>query len=58
MPPRYRRRKPAPAAEAETVPEPVAAGTERVPVPAGINGATAIGNRARFTDRRKAGTPS
>ncbi|AVH99551.1 MULTISPECIES: MraY family glycosyltransferase [Streptomyces] len=58
VPPRYRRRKPAPAAEAETVPEPVAAGTERVPVPAGINGATAIGNRARFTDRRKAGTPS
>ncbi|MFC8264150.1 MraY family glycosyltransferase [Streptomyces cinereoruber] len=58
VPPRYRRRKPAPAAEAEAVPEPVAAGTERVPVPAGINGATAIGNRARFTDRRKAGTPS
>ncbi|MFC8895276.1 MraY family glycosyltransferase [Streptomyces cinereoruber] len=56
VPPRYRRRKPAPAAE--TVPEPVAAETERVPVPAGINGATAIGNRARFTDRRKAGTPS
>ncbi|MFC7930141.1 MraY family glycosyltransferase [Streptomyces cinereoruber] len=56
VPPRYRRRKPASAAE--TVPEPVAAETERVPVPAGINGATAIGNRARFTDRRKAGTPS
>ncbi|MFC7790809.1 MraY family glycosyltransferase [Streptomyces cinereoruber] len=58
VPPRYRRRKPAAEAEAEAVPEPVAAGTERVPVPAGINGATAIGNRARFTDRRKAGTPS
>ncbi|MFF7846267.1 MraY family glycosyltransferase [Streptomyces sp. NPDC007910] len=56
VPPRYRRRGPAPAAE--TVPEPAAAEEERVPVPAGINGATAIGNRARFTDRRKAGTPS
>ncbi|MFD5428595.1 MraY family glycosyltransferase [Streptomyces sp. NPDC127084] len=33
------------------------AASERVPVPAGINGATAIGARSRFTDRRKAGTP-
>ncbi|MEU7156888.1 MraY family glycosyltransferase [Streptomyces chrestomyceticus] len=29
---------------------------ERQPVPAGINGATAIGDRSRFTDRRKAGS--
>ncbi len=59
VPPRYRRRGPAPAAEAdaEPSPEPVTDEDERVPVPAGINGATAIGNRARFTDRRKAGTP-
>ncbi|MYV69371.1 undecaprenyl/decaprenyl-phosphate alpha-N-acetylglucosaminyl 1-phosphate transferase, partial [Streptomyces sp. SID2131] len=42
----------------ETAPEPAAAEEdERIPVPAGVNGATAIGNRARFTDRRKAGTP-
>jgi UDP-GlcNAc:undecaprenyl-phosphate GlcNAc-1-phosphate transferase len=27
------------------------------PVPPGVNGATAIGARSRFTDRRKAGTP-
>ncbi|MFJ8665179.1 MraY family glycosyltransferase [Streptomyces sp. NPDC093600] len=60
VPPRYRRR-PVPRMEAvapvsahpvEAQPE------ERVPVPAGVNGATAIGNRSRFTDRRKAGTPS
>ncbi|GCD42997.1 MraY family glycosyltransferase [Streptomyces paromomycinus] len=29
---------------------------ERRPVPAGVNGATAIGDRSRFTDRRKAGS--
>ncbi|GCD34836.1 undecaprenyl-phosphate alpha-N-acetylglucosaminyl 1-phosphate transferase [Streptomyces chrestomyceticus JCM 4735] len=29
---------------------------ERQPVPAGVNGATAIGDRSRFTDRRKAGS--
>lgn len=29
---------------------------ERQPVPAGIHGATAIGDRSRFTDRRKAGS--
>ncbi|MGW8363180.1 MraY family glycosyltransferase [Streptomyces wedmorensis] len=56
VPPRYRRRK------RISVPEPVVeapeAAEERIPVPAGINGATAIGNRARFPDRRKAGTPS
>ncbi|WP_030022195.1 MraY family glycosyltransferase [Streptomyces monomycini] len=29
---------------------------ERQPVPSGVNGATAIGDRSRFTDRRKAGS--
>ncbi|MFI2237584.1 MraY family glycosyltransferase [Streptomyces chrestomyceticus] len=29
---------------------------ERQPVPAGVNGATAIGDRSRFPDRRKAGS--
>ncbi|MFH8408738.1 MraY family glycosyltransferase [Streptomyces sp. NPDC018019] len=38
-------------ADAEGAPE-----RERQPVPAGINGATAIGDRSRFTDRRKAGS--
>ncbi|KAA6215393.1 undecaprenyl/decaprenyl-phosphate alpha-N-acetylglucosaminyl 1-phosphate transferase [Streptomyces albofaciens JCM 4342] len=33
-----------------------APGRERQPVPAGINGATAIGDRSRFADRRKAGS--
>ncbi|WP_030669035.1 MraY family glycosyltransferase [Streptomyces rimosus] len=33
-----------------------APGRERQPVPAGVNGATAIGDRSRFTDRRKAGS--
>ncbi|KOX04314.1 transferase [Streptomyces sp. NRRL B-3648] len=54
VPPRYRRRRRAPeavtAVEAE-VPE----GEERSPVPAGVsgvNGATAIGARSRFLDRR------
>ncbi|MGW0468020.1 MraY family glycosyltransferase [Streptomyces sp. NPDC003027] len=60
VPPRYRRR---PVPRMETV-APVSAHPvegppeERVPVPAGVNGATAIGHRSRFTDRRKAGTPS
>ncbi|MER8231742.1 MraY family glycosyltransferase [Streptomyces sp. NPDC101490] len=57
VPPRYRRRKRVPAAR-EALPEPVVVEEERVPVPAGLHGSTAIGNRARFTDRRKAGTPS
>jgi UDP-GlcNAc:undecaprenyl-phosphate GlcNAc-1-phosphate transferase len=43
---------------AEPLPEAVAVEEERVPLPAGLHGSTAIGNRARFTDRRKAGTPS
>ncbi|MFD8014507.1 MraY family glycosyltransferase [Streptomyces sp. NPDC058955] len=54
VPPRYRRRKPAPEPE----PEHEAAADERVPVPAGLHGSTAIGHRSRFSDRRKAGTPS
>ncbi|MFB6978721.1 MraY family glycosyltransferase [Streptomyces scopuliridis] len=65
VPPRYRRRKRA-AAEPdgsheeivpEPVPEPVGAqgvAAERTPVPAGVNGATALGARSRFSDRRKA----
>ncbi|MEV5593228.1 MraY family glycosyltransferase [Streptomyces sp. NPDC052496] len=39
------------APDAEGAPE-----RERQPVPAGVNGATAIGDRSRFTDRRKAGS--
>ncbi|MFI8321969.1 MraY family glycosyltransferase [Streptomyces sp. NPDC085529] len=54
VPPRYRRRKPVPEPE----PEHEAAADERVPVPAGLHGSTAIGHRSRFSDRRKAGTPS
>ncbi|MEV3855220.1 MraY family glycosyltransferase [Streptomyces sp. NPDC050095] len=52
VPPRYRRRTA--VAETTQVPEEE---QERTPVPAGVNGATAIGARSRFTDRRKAGTP-
>ncbi|MFI9205597.1 MraY family glycosyltransferase [Streptomyces sp. NPDC053048] len=50
VPPRYRRRAvPAPAAEPVT-----AAATERrEPVPAGLHGATAIGDRSRFAHTRK-----
>ncbi|MFD4374615.1 MraY family glycosyltransferase [Streptomyces sp. NPDC058486] len=57
VPPRYRRRKPVPEPEPEH--EATADGAdERVPVPAGLHGSTAIGHRSRFSDRRKAGTPS
>ncbi|MEU4201596.1 MraY family glycosyltransferase [Streptomyces sp. NPDC026294] len=38
-------------ADGESAPE-----RERRPVPADVNGATAIGDRSRFTDRRKAGS--
>jgi len=62
VPPRYRRKvrtqETAPAASAPTAEEEA---EERVPVAvgvSGVNGATAIGHRSRFTDRRKAGTPS
>ncbi|MCH0538132.1 undecaprenyl/decaprenyl-phosphate alpha-N-acetylglucosaminyl 1-phosphate transferase [Streptomyces sp. MUM 203J] len=57
VPPRYRRRKVAPFLTAglehgdEDAEEPE-------PVPAGVNGATAIGARSRLPERRKAGTPS
>ncbi|MER6999535.1 MraY family glycosyltransferase [Streptomyces sp. NPDC000410] len=55
VPPRYRRRK-----RVETVPSAVTyegeVPEERVQVPAGVNGATAIGARSRFPERRKAGT--
>lgn len=54
VPPRYRRSRREsvaaagePSADAEEQPE---------PVPAGIHGATAIGDRSRFVDRRKAGS--
>ncbi|KWT59428.1 transferase [Streptomyces albus subsp. albus] len=67
VPPRYRRSVQAAAVAAATE-ESAAIGEageravqgaterERQPVPAGINGATAIGDRSRFTDRRKAGS--
>ncbi|KOT57734.1 MraY family glycosyltransferase [Streptomyces rimosus] len=67
VPPRYRRTVQA-AAVAAAAEESAAIGEagersaqgaperERQPVPAGINGATAIGDRSRFTDRRKAGS--
>ncbi|URM89600.1 undecaprenyl/decaprenyl-phosphate alpha-N-acetylglucosaminyl 1-phosphate transferase [Streptomyces sp. MRC013] len=71
VPPRYRRRKTTPQAgqEAPTAaeggagapPAPTAGGghPEEPPrVPAGVNGATAIGARSRLPERRKAGTPS
>ncbi len=58
IPPRYRRSSAAFAdgggtdEAGETVEEP----QERTPLPAGVNGATAIGPRSRFPERRKAGT--
>ncbi|OKI10214.1 undecaprenyl-phosphate alpha-N-acetylglucosaminyl 1-phosphate transferase [Streptomyces sp. CB02923] len=65
VPPRYRRSVQA-AAVAAAAEESAAVGEAgpldgegdpaRQPVPAGINGATAIGDRSRFTDRRKAGS--
>ncbi|MFF3315510.1 MraY family glycosyltransferase [Streptomyces sp. NPDC003035] len=65
LPPRYRRRRAVAGLSPESagLTSPVSASVEeppaeRVPVPAGVNGSTAIGHRSRFTDRRKAGTPS
>ncbi|EFL23199.1 MraY family glycosyltransferase [Streptomyces sp. RTd22] len=69
VPPRYRRR--AAAAVTAQVAETVAPATEQAqpeqreqpekpapePLPAGLNGATAIGDRSRFPHRRKIGTP-
>ncbi|KIF76726.1 transferase [Streptomyces sp. 150FB] len=59
VPPRYRRRRRA-AREAAALG--LASGApemaqERTPVPAGVNGATAIGARSGLPDRRKAGSP-
>ncbi|MEJ8652831.1 MraY family glycosyltransferase [Streptomyces sp. MS1.AVA.3] len=55
VPPRYRRVAHATAPAAETDDESaVEPEEEREPVPAGINGATAIGDRSRFVDRWKA----
>jgi UDP-GlcNAc:undecaprenyl-phosphate GlcNAc-1-phosphate transferase len=70
VPPRYRRRVAA-ATAAEPVAQSAAPATEQAepehreapekpapePVPAGLNGATAIGDRSRFPHRRKIGTP-
>ncbi|MFJ3666411.1 MraY family glycosyltransferase [Streptomyces sp. NPDC090106] len=64
VPPRYRRRRAAALEAAASVPdasaqEPAADVEERTPVGAGagrVNGATAIGARSRFLDRRKAGS--
>ena len=67
VPPRYRRR----AVAAEQAVETAAPATEQTepeqreqpekpapePVPAGLNGATAIGDRSRFPHRRKIGSP-
>ncbi|WP_228983897.1 MraY family glycosyltransferase [Streptomyces sp. DH12] len=68
VPPRYRRRKAAPpadlgaasatAGDAGDADADGARGTEEpVRVPAGVNGATAIGARSHLLERRKAGTP-
>ncbi|WP_328432101.1 MULTISPECIES: MraY family glycosyltransferase [unclassified Streptomyces] len=60
VPPRYRRRR-AVAEAASTPAQPATVEEEqRPPVAAGVpgvNGATALGTRSRFLDRRKAGTP-
>ncbi|MGW7463181.1 MraY family glycosyltransferase [Streptomyces xantholiticus] len=65
VPPRYRRRRrraqalPALAQGAASQPQTMDEDAERVPVRVGVNGvngATAIGARSRFPDRRKAGT--
>ncbi|MBT2396473.1 MraY family glycosyltransferase [Streptomyces sp. ISL-100] len=62
IPPRYRRSSRAFSSaayetqEAAEVSGAVEEPQERTPVPAGVNGATAIGPRSRFPERRKAGT--
>ncbi|MCQ4210820.1 MraY family glycosyltransferase [Streptomyces longispororuber] len=56
VPPRYRRRSKAVPEATEAQEAPDGDEPERTPVPAGVNGATAIGARSRFTDRRKAGS--
>ncbi|MCK7625767.1 undecaprenyl/decaprenyl-phosphate alpha-N-acetylglucosaminyl 1-phosphate transferase [Streptomyces sp. RS10V-4] len=57
VPPRYRRVVREPAAGGPSVEAGGEPGEERrTAVPAGIHGATAIGDRSRFVDRRKAGS--
>ncbi len=55
VPPRYRRRT-VPAAAVEQPQAAVEGGPQREPVPAGLHGATAIGDRSRFTHRGKIGS--
>ncbi|MFI9078219.1 MraY family glycosyltransferase [Streptomyces sioyaensis] len=55
VPPRYRRLARAVVDPAGAAAEAAAEG-EREPIPAGINGATAIGDRSRFVDRHRAGS--
>lgn len=59
VPPRYRRRRRAAreAAALGLAPGAVEMAQERTPVPAGVNGATALGARSGLPDRRKAGSP-
>ncbi|ARH93208.1 MULTISPECIES: MraY family glycosyltransferase [Streptomyces] len=59
VPPRYRRvvrTVLVPSADRAEEDAAEAAEGEREPVPAGINGATAIGDRSRFVDHRRAGS--
>ncbi len=58
IPPRYRRstRAFADGGGTDEAGEAVEEPQERMPLPAGVNGATAIGPRSRFPERRKAGT--
>ncbi|MFI9236682.1 MraY family glycosyltransferase [Streptomyces sp. NPDC053079] len=55
VPPRYRRRA-VPAAAVEQPQAAAEGGPQREPVPAGLHGATAIGDRSRFTHRGKIGS--
>ncbi|MEU5048547.1 MraY family glycosyltransferase [Streptomyces sp. NPDC021096] len=55
VPPRYRRRA-VPATAVEQPQAAVEGGPQREPVPAGLHGATAIGDRSRFTHRGKIGS--
>ncbi|MET9647825.1 MraY family glycosyltransferase [Streptomyces syringium] len=53
VPPRYRRRKSVVVALAGGTAEGAGIGEQREPVPAGLHGATAIGDRSRFPHTRK-----
>ncbi|MEU7132401.1 MraY family glycosyltransferase [Streptomyces sp. NPDC046261] len=55
VPPRYRRRA-VPTAVVEQAQAGPEGGQQREPVPAGLHGATAIGDRSRFTHRGKIGS--